>query len=147
MENSSELHYRCVMEGDCYLVNASTWLGPLEMVQPVYGYLMPILMLITFISNTIIIIVLTRPTMLTPTNTVLVSMAVCDLLTILLPAPWYIYFYTLEALQNIQWTMLACFTFEFSLETTPQVAVTVRLWNLLVFISGLLRDVFPEEEL
>ena len=112
------------MDGDCYLVNASTWLGPLDLVQPVYGYLMPVLMLITFISNTIIIIVLTRPTMRTPTNTVLVSMAVCDLLTILLPAPWYIYFYSLQSLNDIQWTRLACFTFEFSLETTPQVGET-----------------------
>ena len=110
------------MEGDCYLVNVSTWLGPLQLVQPVYGYLMPVLMLITFISNTIIIIVLTRPTMRTPTNTVLTSMAVCDLLTILLPAPWYIYFYSLQALEDIQWTTLSCFTFEFSLETTPQVS-------------------------
>ena len=48
-------------------------------------------------------------------------MAVCDLLTILLPAPWYIYFYSLQALEDIQWTKLSCYTFEFSLETTPQV--------------------------
>ena len=109
------------MEGDCYLVNASTWLGPIQLVQPVYGYLMPVLMLITFVSNTTIIIVLTRPSMRSPTNTVLTSMAVCDLLTILIPAPWYIYFYSLQALEDIQWTTLSCFTFEFSLETTPQV--------------------------
>ena len=31
-----------------------------------------------------------RPTMSSPTNTVLLSMAVCDLLTIILPAPWLV---------------------------------------------------------
>ena len=138
--NETEQQYRCVMDGDCYLVNASTWLGPLDLVQPVYGYLMPVLMLITFISNTIIIIVLTRPTMRTPTNTVLTSMAVCDLLTILLPAPWYIYFYSLQALQDIQWTRLSCFTFEFSLETTPQVSIFSSVeynWRKdLLIVSG-----------
>ena len=46
---------RCTSEGSCYLVNASTWLGPLEVVQPVYGWVMPFLMLFTFITNTLII--------------------------------------------------------------------------------------------
>ena len=36
-----------------------------------------------------------RPTMSSATNTVLLGMAVCDLLTISLPAPFYIYYYTL----------------------------------------------------
>ena len=47
---------RCTSEGSCYLVNASTWLGPLEMVEPVYGWVMPFLMLFTFVTNTLIII-------------------------------------------------------------------------------------------
>lgn len=47
---------RCTSEGSCYLVNASTWLGPLEMVEPVYGWVMPFLMLFTFFTNTLIII-------------------------------------------------------------------------------------------
>ena len=46
---------RCTSEGSCYLVNASTWLGPLEVVEPVYGWVMPFLMLFTFITNTLII--------------------------------------------------------------------------------------------
>ena len=98
---------RCQEAGSCYIVNATTWLGPLDVVQIIYGYLMPVFIFITFFSNSIIIIVLsrlvhhykysiaiyyiidyTRPSMKSPTNTVLLSMAVCDLLTIILPAPW-----------------------------------------------------------
>ena len=54
------LHSRCEEEGSCYIVNASSWLGPLDVVQPIYGYLMPVLMCITFFSNSVIIIVLSR---------------------------------------------------------------------------------------
>ena len=101
-----ESHSRCQVAGNCYIVNATSWLGPLDMVQPIYGYLMPVLMCITFISNSVIIIVLSRfvyylfiiythmlirPSMKSPTNTVLLSMAVCDLLTIILPAPWLVH--------------------------------------------------------
>ena len=48
------------MDGSCYLVNASSWMGPLNIVLPVYGFIMPILMFITFFSNSVIIIVLSR---------------------------------------------------------------------------------------
>ena len=86
---------------------------------------MPILAAVTLISNTVIIIVLSRsnmiikghlgnidhndhnnydhdnrhdrqdhesyirPGMVSPTNTVLLAMAICDLLTIIIPTPWY----------------------------------------------------------
>ena len=37
-----------------------------------------------------------RPSMRSATNTVLVGMAACDLVTIVLPAPWHFYLYTLD---------------------------------------------------
>ena len=51
---------RCQEAGSCYIVNATTWLGPLDVVQIIYGYLMPVFIFITFFSNSIIIIVLSR---------------------------------------------------------------------------------------
>ena len=62
---------RCQEAGSCYLVNATTWLGPLDVVQPVYGFIMPVLMCITFIFNTGIIIVLSRFGLLTTDITML----------------------------------------------------------------------------
>ena len=35
-----------------------------------------------------------RPQMLSPTNTILTAIAVCDLLMVLCPAPWFVYAYT-----------------------------------------------------
>ena len=92
----------CLGSGQCYSVNASSWLGPTYLVEPIYGAIMPCLLTVTLIFNTSIIVVLTRPHMVTATNTVLLGMAVCDLMTILLPAPSYIYYYTLGARFNIE---------------------------------------------
>ena len=97
--------YPCILESTCYVVNASTWLGPLELIQPIYGVCVPILTFITIFFNITIIIVLSRykynnylyktiindicrPKMKSATNTVLMSMAISDLLTIMLPLPW-----------------------------------------------------------
>ena len=35
-----------------------------------------------------------RPRMLSPTNTVLMAIAACDLLMVICPAPWFVYAYT-----------------------------------------------------
>jgi hypothetical protein len=32
----------CLVEGSCYVMNSSTWLGPLDLVVPLYGGLMPL---------------------------------------------------------------------------------------------------------
>ena len=43
---------------------------------------------VTFLSNILIIIVLSKKHMRSPTNMVLMSMAISDLLTVVFPAPW-----------------------------------------------------------
>merc|ERR1711899_306358 len=86
---------RCVKLGTCNTIDTSLSLGPLELVFPLLGVIMPILAVIALVSNTIIIIILSRPGMQSPTNIVLLSMAVCDLSTILTPTPWYVYLFSL----------------------------------------------------
>ena len=96
----------------CYQMNASSKLGPLSLVVPIYGWLMPFVFILTLISNSLIIMVLSRSvdnmfsilfhkveiyncsphhraSMQSATNTVLLGMAACDLATIIIPAPWY----------------------------------------------------------
>ncbi len=41
-------------------MNASNWLGPLNMVSPIYGYIMPALISITIVANSLILVVLSR---------------------------------------------------------------------------------------
>merc|ERR1712198_230742 len=97
-------------------------------------------MTFTIIFNTIIIVVLTRPKMRTATNTVLLGMAICDLMTISLPAPIYIFYYTLGYHIIPQWSRASCFLFEFALEIIPQLFHTTSNW--LTLVLALQRYVF-----
>ena len=47
------------------------------------------------------------------TNTVLVGMAACDLVTIILPSPWHFYLYTLGHHEEVTWDATYCYMFEF----------------------------------
>ena len=78
----------CFYNQTCYYINATIWSGPPELTVPIYGFIMPMVLAVTFICNALIIIVLSKKHMRTPTNLVLLAMAVSDLLTIVCPAPW-----------------------------------------------------------
>ncbi len=52
-----------------------------EWALPLYGYLMPVLVAFTVITNSFIVLVLAQKHLRTPTNFVLLSMAITDLLT------------------------------------------------------------------
>ena len=81
---------RCFEDGTCYTFDTTTSHGPMMFVFPLLGVIMPVLAVVTMVSNTIIIVILSRPGMRSPTNCVLLSMAVCDLCTILIPTPWWV---------------------------------------------------------
>jgi hypothetical protein len=66
--------------------------------------------------------------MISVTNTILISMAISDLLTITLPTPWYVYAFTLGHHTIMEWTPATCFLFEFLLETIPQIFHTATIW-------------------
>lgn len=68
---------------------------PIKYAVPLYGYVMPFLLIVTIVANTLIVVVLSKRHMRSPTNVVLMAMALCDLFTLLFPAPWLIYMYTL----------------------------------------------------
>ncbi|XP_064650548.1 sex peptide receptor-like [Lineus longissimus] len=67
---------------------------PPDYALPINGYLIPPLILFTIITNSLVCIVLLKPHMRSPTNMLLVAMAVSDTLTGLTPVPQYLYFYT-----------------------------------------------------
>ncbi|KAI5636213.1 hypothetical protein NE865_11052 [Phthorimaea operculella] len=67
---------------------------PINYAEPMYGYIAPFLLATTIVANTLIVVVLSRRHMRTPTNAVLMAMALCDMFTMLFPAPWLFYMYT-----------------------------------------------------
>ena len=60
----------------------------------IYGYLSPVLVALTVVTNGLVCVVLLKKTMRNPTNTLLVAMAISDTLTGLLPIPAFVRFYT-----------------------------------------------------
>mgnify|MGYP006863588183 CR=1 FL=1 len=51
--------FRC-SDNNCYQINVTDWFGPIHMVQPIYGIILPLLSFTTLIFNSMIILVLTR---------------------------------------------------------------------------------------
>lgn len=99
---------------------------------PLYGYFMPVLILITMVANTLIIVVLSKRHMRTPTNTVLMAMALSDMLTLVFPAPWYFYLYTFGNYRSPMYQSATCHAYRFMHEIIPQYFHTASMWLTLV---------------
>lgn len=82
---------------------------PITYAVPLYGYFLPFLLVITIVANTLIVVVLSKRHMRTPTNMVLMAMALCDMFTLLVPAPWLIYMYTFGNHYKPLWPAGLCF--------------------------------------
>ncbi|XP_050312242.1 sex peptide receptor [Anthonomus grandis grandis] len=105
---------------------------PISYAIPLYGYFMPILLVITMVFNTLIVVVLSRKHMRTPTNIVLMSMALCDMFTLLVPAPWLIYMYTLGNHYKPLYPVAVCYTWSVMHESLPNMFHTASIWLTLV---------------
>ena len=82
--------------------NATVAMGPYVLPDPkhyliiVNGYVVPLLAIIVLIANVIVIVVLRRQQTYGASQAGLVSVAISDTLTLLLPAPFYFYQYGLK---------------------------------------------------
>lgn len=114
-----------------YLVNVTADV-PIEYAMVMFGYIMPLLLILTIIANTLVVIVLSRKHMITPTNIVLLAMAISDMLTLLFPAPWYFYMYTLGNHDKILFPTAACYAFHCMIEVIPAFFHTASIWLTLL---------------
>lgn len=111
-------------------LNISTEL-PIRYAQPMYGYVMPFLLLITIIANTLIVVVLSKRHMRTPTNAVLMAMALSDMFTLLFPAPWLFYMYTFGNHYKPLSPVAACYAWNIMNEVIPTLFHTASIWLTL----------------
>ncbi|XP_022668353.1 sex peptide receptor-like [Varroa destructor] len=116
------------------LMNMSS-IYPLEYAVPIYGYAMPPLMIVTIVANTFVAVVLSQRHMVTPTNIVLLAMAVCDMLTLTFPAPWFFYLYTMGNHNLLLGPAPLCFAFVSMTEVIPNAFHTTSIW-LTVFLAS-----------
>ncbi|OTF80087.1 7 transmembrane receptor (rhodopsin family)-like protein, partial [Euroglyphus maynei] len=70
--------------------------------------------------------------MRSPTNLVLLSMAVADLLTLVFPVPWYFYMYTLGYYKFLLYPALSCNLYHVMSEILPTFFHTASIWCTLL---------------
>ncbi|XP_074038015.1 sex peptide receptor [Leptinotarsa decemlineata] len=104
---------------------------PIGYAVPLYGYVMPFLFVITIVANTLIVVVLSKRHMRTPTNVVLMAMALCDMFTLLVPAPWLIYMYTFGNHYKPLGPGRLCYTWNVMHEIIPNMFHTSSIWLTL----------------
>ncbi|CAH1179132.1 unnamed protein product [Phaedon cochleariae] len=104
---------------------------PIAYAVPLYGYIMPFLLVVTMVANTLIVVVLSKRHMRTPTNVVLMAMAICDMFTLLVPAPWFIYMYTFGNHYKPLWPISVCYSWDMMQEIIPNMFHTSSIWLTL----------------
>ncbi|XP_022700716.1 sex peptide receptor-like [Varroa jacobsoni] len=101
---------------------------PLVYAMPLYGYAMPPLMILTIVANTFVAVVLSQRHMITPTNIVLLAMAVCDMLALTFPAPWFFYLYTMGNYHLALGPSSLCIAYQTMCEVLPNAFRTTSIW-------------------
>lgn len=104
-----------------------TRLFPIDYAVPLNGYLSPILIFITLVTNLFVIIVLLKKHMRSPTNAILAGMAVSDMLTGVFPFPIFVYFFGLGYYQDYVpygW----CHAYKYLFDYIPIIFHTASIW-------------------
>ncbi|OWF35102.1 sex peptide receptor-like [Mizuhopecten yessoensis] len=92
-----------------------------------YGYVTPALCMLVLLLNTLLVVILSSRRTRSPTNMILCSIAVLDTMTILLPLPWYLFFYTSGGYNEyvpFSW----CVVYKYTALVLPTVCHNSSLW-------------------
>ncbi|XP_062573259.1 sex peptide receptor-like [Saccostrea cucullata] len=102
-------------------------------IVPINGIVSIIFILVTIVTNILVMLVLLRKHMRSPTNIILAAMALADMLTGLFPLPMYFYFFTLGNYVEYppyDW----CYVYKLFTEYLPMIFHTASIW-LTVFLA------------
>ncbi|XP_033758746.1 sex peptide receptor-like [Pecten maximus] len=100
---------------------------PIRYAVPLLGYFSPVLIFITLVTNTLVVVVLLKKHMRSPTNAILAGMALSDMFTGLFPLPVFLYFFSMGHYKEYipyNW----CFTYKFMSELIPTIFHTASIW-------------------
>ena len=94
---------------------------------PIYGYLSPMVIMFTLVTNIIVCQVLSQPAMRSPTNFLLLAMAATDTLTGVWPLPCFFYFFTLG--NHVEWVPYNwCYIYYWFTDYLPTIFHTASIW-------------------
>ncbi|XP_052803631.1 sex peptide receptor-like [Mya arenaria] len=102
-------------------------LFPLKYSVPINGYIAPVLILLTVVTNTLVIAVLLKKHMRSPTNVLLAGMAFSDMMTGVIPLPIFLHFFSMEHYKDfvpIGW----CLPYRLLYENIPTIFHTASIW-------------------
>lgn len=102
-------------------------LFPLKYSIPINGYIAPVLILLTVVTNSLVIAVLLKKHMRSPTNVLLAGMAFSDMMTGVIPLPVFIYFFSMghhEDYVPLGW----CLPYKLLYENIPTIFHTASIW-------------------
>lgn len=108
---------------------------PFEYATIMFGYIMPFVLVLTLITNSLVVMVLAQRHMRTPTNIVLFTMAIVDLMTLLSPSPWYFYIYTLGYHDKFLYPASYCYAHYVMTDVIPVFFHTSSIWLALLLAS------------
>ncbi|ETN87297.1 7 transmembrane receptor [Necator americanus] len=98
---------------------------------------MPVIVMLTLATNSFIVIVLSHKYLRTPTNYVLLAMAVSELLTGLCVMPWFMYYFTLSGFEaDIKYGLSSfwCNAAPYMAAVLPSIFHTTAIW-LTVYLA------------
>ncbi|VDO18681.1 unnamed protein product [Heligmosomoides polygyrus] len=104
---------------------------------PLYGYVMPVIVTLTLATNSFIVVVLSHRYLRTPTNFVLLAMAVSELLTGLCVMPWFLYYFTFSGFESdVKYGLSSfwCNAVPYMAAILPSVFHTTAIW-LTVYLA------------
>ncbi|EYB99834.1 hypothetical protein Y032_0119g794 [Ancylostoma ceylanicum] len=119
-----------------HIVNISQSQPP-WLARPLYGLAAPAIILVTLVTNSFIVVVLSNKNLRTPTNHILLSMAITELMTGLSSCPWFLYYYTFGGLYHDQEYGLPdfwCKTHPYFAVHFPTIFHTAAIW-LTVYLA------------
>lgn len=118
---------------------------PLADSDLIYGYVIPMMTVVTLVTNTLIVIVLSRPDMRTPTNIVVMAIAITDVIIMIIPAPWYVYLFAMGNKDEILYPPLVCYAYQHSTRSVSEVFYFLSTWlNLLLAVQDYLSLCWPK---
>ena len=99
-----------------------------QFAVPVNGFLMPLIAVVTLVNNALVLAILLRRQMRSPTNALLTALAVSDTLTIVCPVPCFVHFYTFGR-RYLDWVPYSwCFAWFCFTDYLPTVFHTASIW-------------------
>ncbi|VDO29628.1 unnamed protein product [Haemonchus placei] len=110
---------------------------PPWLARPLYGLAAPAIILVTLVTNSFVVVVLSNKNLRTPTNYILLSMAITELMTGLSSCPWFLYYYTFGGLYVDQEYGLPdfwCKTHPYFAVHLPTIFHTAAIW-LTVYLA------------